>query len=309
MSAPVKPLSAAVVNELLAVVHAALHYRSDLKSLLLGAGVHTAIYNRYSSEDNPKVKIARYVLDELRDLGQPGWRVQHKIVAELCAMSRPANGVENVKAGRQALAALRAVASESGLIVDVEQAEISARRKREADRQRKIQERSAVLTDLSRQFNELHNDKERSQSERQARGYALENLLRELFQANDIEYAPSRRNAHEQVDGSFFFRGFAYLVEARWVQEKPTLAQLADFQLKVNGKLDSTRGLYVSMAGFDDEILDHFASRSPTRSNIIYMSGKDLALIFGGIVELVDALLTKIDAAESRGKFRCDLTA
>lgn len=43
--------------------------------------------------------------------------------------------------------------------------------------------------------------------------------------------------------------------------------------------------------------------------NIIFMSGMDLALIFGGAVELVDALPKKIDAAESRGKFQFDLTA
>ncbi|WP_280478860.1 hypothetical protein [Nocardia asiatica] len=130
-----------------------------------------------------------------------------------------------------------------------------------------------------------------------------------LSQATMSLEVGSGLHAHEQVDGSFFFRGFTYLVEARWVKEKPTAAQLADFKLKVDGKLESTRGLYVSMAGFDDDVLDWFASRSPSRHNIIYMSGMDLALIFGGTVELVDALLKKIDAAESRGKFRFDLTA
>lgn len=37
-----------------------------------------------------------------------------------------------------------------------------------------------------------------------------------LFQANDIDYEPSRQNGHEQVEGLFFFRGFTYLVEAQW---------------------------------------------------------------------------------------------
>lgn len=309
VSAPLKPLSTAVVTEVLAVVREAFYYRGDFKSLLLGAGVPSGLYGRYDTSDNAKVKIARLVLDELRDLGEKGWRIQHKILAELCAMDRPANDVADAKAGRAALAQLRRVATESGVLVDVERASIDARRAREAQRQKHIQERRATLGDLSRQFNELHAEKDRTHAELQARGYALEKLLRGLFQANDIDYEPSRQNAHEQVDGSFFFRGFTYLVEARWVKEKPTAAQLADFKLKVDGKLESTRGLYVSMAGFDDDVLDRFASRSPSRHNIIYMSGMDLALIFGGTVELVDALLKKIDAAESRGKFRFDLTA
>ncbi|MFF0532940.1 hypothetical protein ACFYT3_31795 [Nocardia amikacinitolerans] len=309
MSAQLKPLSTAVLTEVLKVVQQAFHYRGDFKSLLLNAGVPSPIYSRYDTADNAKVKIARFVLDELRELGETGWRIQHKIVAELCAMDRPANDVADPKAGKAALAQLRRVATESGIVVDSEQATIDARRAREERRQKQIQQRRATLGELSRQFTELHATKDRTHAELQARGYALEKLLRGLFQANDLDYEPSRQNDGEQVDGSFFFRGFTYLVEARWVKDKPTPAQLADFKLKVDGKLESTRGLYVSMAGFEEDVLDRFVSRSLGRPNIIFMSGLDLALIFGGTVELVDALLAKINAAESRGKFQYDLTA
>ena len=95
------------------------------------------------------------------------------------------------------------------------------------------------------------------------------------------------------MDGSFFFHGFTYLVEARWRQDKPTIGDLADFKFKVDGKIESTRGLFISMVGFDDEVLDHFASNSGTRRNVIYMTGHDLALIFGGHIGIVDALLMK----------------
>ncbi len=309
MNAPVKPLSIAVRNEVLNVVWAAFYYRDDLKALMIGAEVPESLYNRYATTDNAKVKIARAVLDELRDLGDKGWRIQNKIVAELCQMDRPANGVADVKNGRAALQRLRRVAVDASIVVDTVQAGIDGRRAREAARQSQIQQRLAILGDLSDRFNELSTPKDRSRDELQARGYALEKLLRELFQANEIDYEPSHRAAHEQVDGSFFFRGFPYLVEARWVQNMPTASQLSDFKRKVDGKLDSTRGLYVSMAGFDDDVLDYFASQSPGRNNIVYMSGQDLALIFGGNVGLVDALLSKIDAAESLGKFRLDLSA
>ena len=96
-------------------------------------------------------------------------------------------------------------------------------------------------------------------------------------------------------------------MEARWRQDKPTTGDLADFKFKVDGKIDSTRGLFISMAGFDDEVLEHFASNSGTRRNVIYMTGHDLALIFGGHIGLVDALLMKINAAESRGEYLIDL--
>lgn len=308
MSSKEMPLPAAVRAEVLNVVRTALHYRDDLKSLLLGAGVPPAIYNRYDHIDTPKVKILRYVLDELHQLGAPGWIVQRKIAVELCAMQRPGNDVADVKAGRAALEQLRRVAANASIIVDAEQAAIDERKARAERQQRQIDERLREMNELSRRFTDLARDIPRTPAEIQARGYELEKLLMGLFIAHDIEYAGSRRQPHEQVDGSFFFRGFTYLVEARWKKERPAIGDLADFKFKVDGKLESTRGLFVSMAGFDDEILSHFANNSGKRNNIIYMSGLDLALIFEGRVGLVDALIKKIDAAESRGEYLIDLT-
>src|SRR5690606_15620969 len=87
-----RPLSTAIRNEVLAACRTALHYRGDLKSLMLGAGVPAAVYNRYDHLENTKVKIARSILDELQELGPNGWAVQRRIVTELCGMQRPANG-------------------------------------------------------------------------------------------------------------------------------------------------------------------------------------------------------------------------
>jgi hypothetical protein len=66
-----QPLPHAVRAEVQNVVWAAFHYRDDFKSLMLGAGVPAAIYNRYDDPDIAKVKIARAVLDELQELGAP----------------------------------------------------------------------------------------------------------------------------------------------------------------------------------------------------------------------------------------------
>ncbi|MFE2961984.1 hypothetical protein [Nocardia tengchongensis] len=308
MSSKEKPLPAAVQAEVLNAVWAAVYYRDDLKSLMLGAGVPPAIYQRYDHPDTAKVKIARHVLDELHQLGAPGWIVQRKIAVELCAMQRPLNGVADVKVGKAALEQLRRAAADASIIVDTEQAAIDERKARAERLQRQIDERLRAMNELSSRFTELAKDRTRTAAEVQARGYELEKLLVGLFKAHDIDYTGSRRQPHEQVDGSFYFRGFTYLVEARWKTAQPTVGDLADFKFKVDSKLESTRGLFVSMAGFDDEILSHFASNSGKRNNIIYVTGYDLALIFEGRVGLVDALLKKIDAAESRGEYQIDLT-
>ena len=307
MSGP-QPLSAAVRTEVLTVCRTALHYRDDLKSLMLGAGVPAAVYNRYDHPDISKVRITRSVLDEMHELGPKGWAVQRKIIVELCGMQRPANGVEDIATGRDALAALRRVVTQEGIVVDTEQAAIKDRAARAAKRQQQIDEQQQVMQQLSARFTTLSNNSQpRTVAERQARGYQLESLLAELFRAHDLDYTGSTRQSHEQVDGSFHFRGFTYLVEARWRSQPPTIDDLAGFKVKVDGKLESTRGLFISMIGFNEEVLQHFANTSGKR-NVIYMTGQDLALIFGGHIGLVDALLKKIDAAEKQGHYLIDLS-
>ncbi|MDV6212642.1 hypothetical protein R3Q08_30735 [Rhodococcus erythropolis] len=302
-----KPLPAAVQAEVVNACRAAFYYRDDFKALMLTAGVTRGMYGRHDHPENSKAVMTRRILDDLHDLGSNGWTVQRKIALELCTLDRPGNGVEDPKAARDALDRLRRVAKAAHVIVDTEQAAIDERRTREAKRQQTLAEERKNIELLSHRFTELATDRPRTAGEKQARGYQLEMLLVDLFAANHLDYVGSRRQPHEQVDGSFFFRGFTYLVEARWRNDKPTIGDLADFKFKVDGKLESTRGLFISMAGFDPQILDHFAHNSGTRNNIIYMTGHDLALIFGGQVGLEDALLKKIDAAESRGEYLTNL--
>ncbi|WP_024445143.1 restriction endonuclease [Mycolicibacterium iranicum] len=302
-----QPLSAAVRAEVLTVCRTAFYYRDDLKSLMLTAGVPAAVYNRYDHPEISKVKIARSVLDELHELGSAGWAVQRKIVVQLCGMTRPANGVEDTAAGKAALATLKQVVSHEGIIVDSEQAAINERRARESKRQKQIGEQQQEMQRLFSRFATLSAQQPRTIGERQTRGYELESLLADLFRANDLDYTGSTRQPHEQVDGSFHFRGFTYLVEARWRSQPPTTGDLADFKVKVDGKLESTRGLFISMIGFNDEILEHFANVSGKR-NVVYMTGQDLALIFEGRISLVDALIKKIDAAEKQGRYLIDLS-
>lgn len=301
-----RPLSTAIRNEVLAACRTALHYRGDLKSLMLGAGVPAAVYNRYDSLENSKVKIARSILDELQELGPNGWAVQRQIVVELCGMQRPANGVEDLAAGRNALDALRRTAAQEGVIVDTEQAARNDRATRAAKRQQRITGQQHTLDRLRAEFSTLARSKPGTNAERQARGYQLEKLLADLFRANELDYTGSTRQPHEQVDGSFHFRGFTYLVEARWRSQRPDKEDLAGFKLKVDGKLESTRGLFISMAGFDEEVLQYFANVSGKR-NVIYMTGQDLAIIFEGTIALEDALLRKIDAAEKYGHYLINL--
>ena len=152
------------------------------------------------------------------------------------------------------------------------------------------------MRELQQQFSTLATSTESPQS----RGYDLEKILAKLFAVNEISYRTAYRTETEQIDGSFDFRGFHYLVEARWRKDPPTEADLAALKTKVDKKITSTRGLFVSIAGFRSETVAEFTRG--ISSNIILMDGQDMSLILEGRVSLVDALAMKIDKASQEGK-------
>jgi Restriction endonuclease len=97
--------------------------------------------------------------------------------------------------------------------------------------------------------------------------------------------------------GFFTFRGFDYLLEARWRKTQPPIGDLRAFSGKVKAKIESTRGLFLSIPGFRKEVVDEAA----TLSNLILMDGEELAVILEGRVSLVEGLQIKLDKAAQEG--------
>ncbi len=155
------------------------------------------------------------------------------------------------------------------------------------DRQRRLRELYTAFLDLS------------ISDDRQARGYSLEDLLKELFAIFELRYRKSYKVEGEQVDGFFTFGGFDYLVEARWRREQPSLQDLLGFKGKVDRKIESTRGVVVSIAGFRDDIVQRL--REAGAANLILVDGYDLNLILEGRVSLIDALQAKVEKAAQEG--------
>ena len=73
---------------------------------------------------------------------------------------------------------------------------------------------------------------------------------------------------------------------------------MGGFQRKVNSKLESTRGLFVSMPGFRSEVAAQFNGHG---ANLILMDGRDLVHILEGRMDLRDALKAKIERAAQEG--------
>lgn len=104
------------------------------------------------------------------------------------------------------------------------------------------------------------------------RGYALEEFLRDLFEAYRLEAHKAFRNRGEQIDGSFQLDGHTYLLEAKWQNAPSDAADLHVFQGKIGEKPDWSRGLFVSYSGFSADGLAAFGRAK----RIICMDGLDM---------------------------------
>jgi len=277
-----------------AVCGKAFWLKDPYRAFLLSCGVPAELYDRYAEES--KFKIARHILAELDDMEEKGFLIQRRIVTELCNLRRaPDENVPDRDAAVSALRWLKQLALTQKLVAEEEITVVDSRTQEARRKQAALAARAQKMKELRDAFNAMAN----SRDDPQARGYGLEDMLAELFEAHEISYRRSYRTATEQIDGHFKFKGFDYLVEARWRVEPPSEADLAVLKTKADKKLTSTRGLFVSIVGFRPEVVFEFTRG--VSSNIVLMDGSDLSLILEGHISLNDALDLKVQKASQEG--------
>lgn len=134
----------------------------------------------------------------------------------------------------------------------------------------------------------------------QARGYAFEQFLNELFRLNGLAPREPFRVVGEQLDGSFEWQGQVFLLEARWRQAAADAPDLYVLRAKVEGKSDWTRGLFLSVNGFSTLASETFSKGK--RANLITMDGQDLILILEGHWVIQEAIRAKLRHAGETGE-------
>ncbi|HFI0264550.1 hypothetical protein [Streptococcus suis] len=73
--------------------------------------------------------------------------------------------------------------------------------------------------------------------------------------------------------------------------------KIASLKQKVDTKLTSTRGQFLSINGFRDEVIQDFANRD----KILFMDGQELSYILENRITLYEALKVKIVGASKTG--------
>jgi hypothetical protein len=268
------------------------HYKDGVAAFMRQAGVSSALIEKY--RDEPKFVWARHVISDLNQTEQ-GHDVLRRMLTELCKLRKiPDDKVPDRNAALDALRALKELAVSHDLYVEDKKSTGSQRQELAKQKEEIVAERSSKLRQLQKVFSDGL-----TSPNRQATGYALEHLLRELFSLFDVDYRKPYKTNVEQIDGHVNFEGFDYIVEARWRKDQPTEAEISGFQGKVERKLESTRGLFIAIQGVRPEVANAFSGRG---CNIIIVDGYDLAQILEGMVDLRDALKFKIEKAAQEGR-------
>jgi hypothetical protein len=131
----------------------------------------------------------------------------------------------------------------------------------------------------------------------QARGYAFEGFLKELFDAFGLAAQEPFRLRGEQIDGSFQLGSEIYLLEAKWHGQPIGVAELHTFHGKLEQKAAWTRGLFVSNSGFTDDGLVAFGRGK----RVICMDGLDLYEMLDREIPLNQVLGRKVRRAAETG--------
>ncbi len=270
----------------------AFHFKDAVAGFMGSCGVPVELIEKY--RDEAKYVWARRVMQELGTTDE-GVFIQKRIVTELCKLRNiPDEGVKDKSSGLDALRKLQVLAKKNKIEYQEEKRLVSSKRLLAEEKNKQIQARAERLENLRKRFIEGF-----KADNRQAEGFSLERILQELFEIFEINYKKSYKTSTQQIDGYFNFEGFDYLVEAKWRKGTPTEQEIGGFQYKVNNKIESTRGVFISINGFRDEVVNAFDGKG---ANLIFMSGKELAMILEGMMDLREVLKEKIMIAAQEGR-------
>lgn len=220
------------------------------------------------------------------------------LMRELCSLdasfphlARLEDGQLKVVAARAAIDALRQQYEvHSGLVA--ERAEAAERRAEAREASETRQATGIRLEALKTKFTTMLG------MDPQRRAYELQAVLRELFDLFDLDPKASFAISGEQIDGAFSFDGDDYLLEARWQQDPADPAALRDFAGKIDTKLKTTLGVFVSINGFTDAAVRNHSRRG---ANMFLVNGEDLYAILDGWARLPDVLVRKRRHASQTG--------
>lgn len=135
------------------------------------------------------------------------------------------------------------------------------------------------------------------------RGYALEEILRDLSKLSGLETTDPFRVNGEQIDGSLKYDGEHYIVEAKWQDKSAANESVYQFAGKIEGKMYG-RGIFVSVHGYSENVVRSLVSGKAIKT--VFVDGADLTMVVEGYLSFDQMLDRKIKAAQTKGEIYID---
>lgn len=282
-----------VKEKIVALSAACFWYWDSFYSFLNSSQVPQLLQDRYPRSSYKKPSIMRNIINDLEATNNE--KVIKNIVSGFYKLKISALNQDNINIAkaRELLTEFKGLIGNDPIEEEIKRQQSE---KRKQDHLKKININKSFqdeLQKLNQKFLLLH-----SHENHQVRGFELENLIAELLRINEFDFIKSYKTDSEQIDGYLKFEGFDYLLEIKWTDGLTSQKDLSIFDGKIRGKAQSTRGIFISMNGFDNNVIIKFSNDSP---RIILMTGEDLALVLSGTRSLYDVIYAKVDALVRHG--------
>ena len=273
-------------------------YKDDVEKFMVSCGVPNELALKYKAEY--KVVNAKNVILELNNFSNKNI-ILRNMITNFYYMEKLPRDLVDERLANETLKELKRLVSKFNLIKQPNTS--NEYHVYQQDKKiEKIVTNKKRLTNLKTDYYEQF-----SNTNPQNRGFELEKIIEELFTINEIKYKKSYRNETntQQIDGYFELDGFSYLIEAKWTKEKINSNSISSFKHKVDSKLDATRGVFISINGYREEVLREYCSNS---FNIIFIDGQELMHIFEERTTLKELIKYKIESASSLGNPNADIS-
>lgn len=262
-------------------------------------GINDRYYDAQVKELGKKRKYIKRIVDDLVGRGKSGEDQLCRIAIELSKLGGSVCKSDSLdpKQAEEELANLRLhLGRENIRLKDLDEGV------KQTTKRITPAERISRLSQVKSKFRELHGGWIGTP---QARGYAFQELMQELFEAHEIPYTPSFRTTGQELDGMFSYEGRRFLLEARWRKIEADFQALSHFHAKITTKFHGTVGVFVSMEGFSADAIESLTRLGESR--FLLLPGMEFMKIIEEVISLPDALTQMLDKAHQHGVIQVNL--
>lgn len=270
-------------------------------SFLDSCEVPKSLYKRYPKDSFNKYHVMRNILEFLEDKNQTN--IINNIISNFFKL-RNAVDRDNLdeKKAKQLLEEFREIVGNDPIEHEIKRQKSEQARAAYQKSIDSAKTQAKRIDDINKEFIDLTTTTTLTP---QQRGFRLESLFFDLLQLSEFDHArPYRTKDGEQIDGHFKYEKFDYLVEVKWIDALTKQIDLSIFDGKIRGKVQSTRGFFLSANGFDENAVSKFSGDSP---RIILMTGEDFAIVLSDRAMFFDAMKAKVDAIVRYGNINFPL--